>query len=508
MSNLLPVENIQSEFSEIKPLPDPLLPVELFNNELMPDGSFSEFIQDISDRMQCPPDYVAVTVMTMLATVIGKSHQITPKEYDDGWCVVCNLWALILGRPSMLKSPAMEEAIKPLKRAEIDAKKEFDDAMKQYQMDATFAEISAKMAESKVKALIKNNKHNEARDLLESSTDQDLDLPIRSRYIVIDATIEKAGELLNENPNGLLHKRDEFSGFLKTIDNESRPNDRAFYLEAFNGGGSYCYDRIGRGTIDIPSMTLSMIGTIQPGRFAGYVGAAIKQGHGDDGLAQRFQLAVYPDEPKFWINVDRYPDKNSKNQVYETINNLIERVKAVDDPVILSFNPDGQKIFNEWREDLENKKLRNTDDHPALLSHLAKYRSLMPSLALIIHIVDEHQSNEIPPVSAHAAIKASAWCEYLESHARRIYSAATNNPIHIAKLILTKIKTGKLKPGFTSRIIQNKNWSGLTISEEIKQGLSILDEHNYIRLETIKTGGRDSNTYWINPNLDMGNSHG
>jgi hypothetical protein len=28
------------------------------------------------------------------------------------------------------------------------------------------------------------------------------------------------------------------------------------------------------------------------------------------------------------------------------------------------------------------------DDHPVLLSHLAKYRSLMPALALIPHVID------------------------------------------------------------------------------------------------------------------------
>lgn len=507
MNNLLPVESIQSEFSDLKPLPETLLPVEPFNLELMPGGSFSDFIHDISERMQCPPDYVAVTVMTMLSTVIGKSYQIKPKKYDDGWCVVCNLWALILGRPSTLKSPAMEEAIKPLKRAEIDAKKEYDDAFKSYQIDVEFADINKKTGQTKIKELIKNNNKVEARALMES-TYEEIEKPIRRRFIVIDTTIEKLGELLNENTNGLLHKRDELSGFLKTIDSENRPNDRAFYLEAFNGSGSYCYDRVGRGTIDIESMTLSMIGTIQPGRFAGYVGAAIKQGHGDDGLAQRFQLSVYPDEPKRWENIDRYSDKSSKNKVYDTITVLIERIKDIVDPVILSFSPEGQRVFNEWREELENTKLRNTDDHPALLSHLAKYRSLMPSLALIIHIVDEYQVSEISPVSERAAIKASAWCEYLESHARRIYSAATNNPVDIAQLILSKIRNKKLESGFTARIIQNKNWSGLTVNEEIKQGLSLLDEHNYLRQELVKTGGRDSVTYCINPQLLKDLNHG
>ena len=81
-------------------------------------------------------------------------------------------------------------------------------------------------------------------------------------------TIERLGELLNENPNGLMLYRDEISGFLKTIDRDDRSNDRAFYLECFNGLGRYTYDRIGRGTIDIESLCLGDSGQHSAGGIA------------------------------------------------------------------------------------------------------------------------------------------------------------------------------------------------------------------------------------------------
>jgi putative DNA primase/helicase len=46
--------------------------------------------------------------------------------------------------------------------------------------------------------------------------------PVAKRYLVNDATVEKLGELLNHNPNGLLLFRDEVSGFLHTMD-QARP---------------------------------------------------------------------------------------------------------------------------------------------------------------------------------------------------------------------------------------------------------------------------------------------
>ncbi len=88
-----------------------------------------------------------------------------------------------------------------------------------------------------------------------------------SRFIVNDMTVEKLGELLKENPRGLLMVRDELAGFLANLERKEYQTDRAFYLTAFNGDDQFTYDRIERGTIFIPHVTLSMIGGIQPSRI-------------------------------------------------------------------------------------------------------------------------------------------------------------------------------------------------------------------------------------------------
>jgi hypothetical protein len=70
------------------------------------------------------------------------------------------------------------------------------------------------------------------------------------------------------------------------------------YLEAWDGTGAFVQDRIGRGTIYVPSVCLSILGGIQTGKLASYVDDAIAGKTGDDGLLQRFQLAVYPERRK------------------------------------------------------------------------------------------------------------------------------------------------------------------------------------------------------------------
>lgn len=83
------------------------------------------------------------------------------------------------------------------------------------------------------------------------------------------------------------------------------------------------------------------------------------------------------------------------------------------------FSPEAQPFFHNWLENLE-KKFRSSD-HPMIQQHLSKYRSLMPSLALIFHIVGMADGGRERAITLASAQKAAAWCDYLETHARRIY---------------------------------------------------------------------------------------
>ena len=123
------------------------------------------------------------------------------------------------------------------------------------------------------------------------------EVPVWRRYRTNDTTVEKLGELLKENPRGILIFRDELIGLLAALDREDRKSDRGFYLEAWNGYGNYHYDRIGRGTVSIENCCVSILGGIQPSKLLAYLHQA-RDALGNDGLLQRFQLLVYPDEPK------------------------------------------------------------------------------------------------------------------------------------------------------------------------------------------------------------------
>ncbi len=355
-------------------------------------GNLRGWALDIADRVQCPLDFVAVSMMVAVAAVVGRQVAIRPKRCDD-WTVVPNLWGAVVGRPGVMKSPAIAEPLRFLRQLDEGALVEYKEAQVDHKARVLVADAREKDCKKRLAQMSEEEALAHARQMVQEFTEG----VARRRYIVNDTTIEKLGEILNQNPRGVLIFRDELIGFLLSLEKEGQESSRAFYLEAWNGNGAFTFDRIGRGTIDIQSNTVSVLGGIQPGPLQHYLWSMQRGGRGDDGLMQRFQLLVWPDIAGDWKNVDRQPDTAHR----DAANRVFMRLDALDPQAIgaqfdtsrsdpfpfLRFAPDAQECFASWRSELE-PRLRGGNEHPAIEAHLSKYRSLIPSLALLIHLAE------------------------------------------------------------------------------------------------------------------------
>ena len=125
----------------------------------------------------------------------------------------------------------------------------------------------------------------------------------------------------------------------------------------------------------------------------------------------------------------------------------------------------------------------------------------MPSLALIFHLVAVVTETSSGPVSLEAAKLAADWCDYLEQHARKIYSPELQPDVTAAHRLAAKIKAGDIQDGQTVREIYRCQWSGLTNAESVSAGLGILIECGWVRMEQAETGGRPSDVLHIHPDL-------
>src|SRR5262249_42760543 len=144
-----------------------------------------------------------------------------------------------------------------------------------------------------------------------------------------------------------------------------------------------------------------------------------------------------------WNYVDQTPDASSEEQSARVFRKLVEL--DPENSARLRFTSDAQELFVEWLTELESK-IRGDEIHPALLSHLSKYQSLLPSLAALFHLAEMAAGNcGADTVSLRHAQQAAAWCEYLESHAQRVYSCIVTPQMRTARELADKIKYRKVK---------------------------------------------------------------
>ena len=478
------------DWPELKPIKNDLLPVAAITPDMMPE-ELSGWLVDIVERMDNAPfEYAAVATLTALGSLIGRKVSVKPKQYDD-WAVIPNLWGCCIGRPSQKKTPVIKSATSPLNRLEAGAREDYQEGLKLYRAQEKITEMATREAESKAKKLVKEGKLEAAEALLMDDSG-DPEKPVSQRYIVNDATVEKLGILLSENPWGLLLFRDELSGWIAGLNRDDRQQDRAFWLEAFNGDGTFSYDRVTREDVYIPSNTVSLLGGIQPGKLLPLL-MSQREGAGDDGLVERFQLMVYPDKGEFRFT-DRSPSKTHKEQAFQVFQRLsdIEYQPEEEDRPALRFDEQAQQLFNSWYCELMTR-ISGDGISLQIESHLGKYPSLMPSLALVFHVVRHGPAGQISKESAEMAIR---WCEALETHARRVYALAFD-PLASAKIL--KDRLDKLPRAFKMLHLKNKNWTGLTDQSDREQALLWLEQYGYLVKEEIKGRGRPSVTYHINP---------
>lgn len=479
-----------------QPFPDVLPDVPELHEELLP-RELRAWAVDIAERMSCPLDYVGVPAIIAAGSLIGRRVGIRPQEHTD-WVEAANLWGVIVGEPGTLKSPAVREALAPLRRMEAKAAEAFIFADVDHAAAMTLNKIETKAAERAAEKAAKQG--DRAGALAGLANVETPATPKRQRFITSDATAEKLHDLCADNPNGLLVERDELVALLRDLDNEEKVAARALYMTGWSGMGSHTMDRIGRGTVHAPAVCISLIGTIQPARLSQYLARSLKSN--DDGMVQRLQMLSWP-SPVAWRECDRSPNRAAREAAWSCFDHLAtlqgELVGAERDPFdpdappTLRFDEDALAEFRKWRAGLE-ARLRTDNDTPAFVAHLSKYRGLIPRLALVCHLAGGGSG----PVGMGALLAALGWAEYLEAHARRAYGAARMDEVDAARAIWRRIERGDLSEPFTAREVKRKHWGGLD-ADAVDAGLRELVDLDRLRLEARDTGGRPADAYAINP---------
>lgn len=398
-----------------------------FDINLLPKD-VQEFVSQGADALDnSPSSMFGVGVMVMLGNAIGRRVGVRVKQ-NDTWTEHPNFWGALIAPPSFKKSPIIKTVSAPIKLAEGRAHDRHKEKKDKYTQEMAIYRLNKNMYD-------KDFKEGETKALPPEQPKE----PARERHMVSDATIEAVGQIMVDNPNGILLLMDELSGFFARLTSASREADRAFWLEAYTHQTNHPIDRIGRGSFIIPHMIAGIFGSIQPDVIQKVVYDTKKGATGGDGLLQRFQLAVVETQSSYEFK-DTGIESKYRESYFKLFDKVLKRSPKTHGARVDNFNPfesdikeenktyyykftkEATKVFEEWSKD-NHRNITKTEKHnPALSAHFGKYSGTFAKLALVLFYCDritgETKENTIDVKYARKAIE---WLKFLESHARLIY---------------------------------------------------------------------------------------
>ena len=125
------------------------------------------------------------------------------------------------------------------------------------------------------------------------------------------------------------------------------------------------------------------------------------------------------------------------------------------------------------------------------------------SLALIFYLAKTLGTGQCPTaIDEQSARQAIQWCEYLETHARRLYASGENPSMESARALYERIQKGDLPHEFSPRdVYYAKHWSKLDTVEKVNDAIKILKEFGWVKTEEVKTLGRSTIKVIVYPQL-------
>jgi hypothetical protein len=201
--------------------------------------------------------------------------------------------------------------------------------------------------------------------------------------------------------------------------------------------------------------------------------------------------------------VDEPSDLKAQQTYFETIEHLSNLpywfpAQGDGNPIVLKFSERAQAKFKDWYTTL-TIRLEFGEMSSLMRSHLGKYSSLMPSLALLIHLVEMAHGEKSLLVSLSAINKAILLCNYLEDHADQIIH---RNELEIEKKVealKSEYLNNEYPEGFTLRNFKRRK-SLRDDTDNTANWLSALDELGALGWHKKTTKG-NSKIYQVNPRI-------
>ncbi|WP_456272645.1 DUF3987 domain-containing protein [Bacillus sp. AK031] len=424
-----------------------------FPTEIFPQA-IQDFIIAQAKALPAPEDFLGVGVLSAISTVIGNLTVIKIKNSWDN--EGCQLWACIIGDPSVRKTAALSKALNPLSILERDLRREYQSLKQQYKQD--FEKCNIELDQWKVNV-------KKGKSTIEEMPEEP-NKPSLKRLIVNKSTLEGLYKILEHNPTGIIKYNDELKSLFTEMNQYRAGNDRQTWIELYNKQPISIDLKSQEEPQVIEEPFVVVCGGTQPKTVENIV----KDGM-DDGLSTRFLFSYPETEITDWTDDDI---SEAIKKAYEEAIHKIYWSRPKEKRTLL-LSSEAYEFFKTVINGLR-AETKAPDFPQELIAPYGKLEGYLARFSLLLHVLEYsclETKSEIY-VAMETVYKAHMLIEYFKSHMKKVYNRTgetvlNKNCIKLIELVKKKGEKSDFGYELTFREIQRSNifGKGLTTSDAV-----------------------------------------
>lgn len=447
-------------------------------------GTLAEYLKAVARFVQVYPEMAVLPLLSVLSLCVQDKAVV--KHPGNNHTETLNLYTMTIAAPGERKTGSFKEFMRPVKEYEEHYNQINQYRVDEYNSTKNFLERQRNAFMTGAKASLEKVKEL-TRELSSLEPVHELKLNVS------DATPEAlAWEMyLQGGKIGVVDDEGSVFDVLSGLYSGGMVNINIF-LKAYDGS-DYTIIRKTKDDINLKNPLLTMGLMTQPSHFEETVSNKQFAGRG---FIYRF-LFSFPDSKAGFQNLR---SENVPDNLQRQYNDLIKRLLALpklDKLPVIRTDKESYSVYEDYHNHLQ-LGMRPGGMFEHLKEWASKQFARCLKISAILHLC-EHQPSE--PISAKTALNAVGIAMWTENHALKALSFSMFDKVkRDAVYVLQRIKSANKLELSKKEILQ---LCQRFTADDIAEPLELLEDMNYIRCSTIKSGkrGRPAERCKINPLL-------
>jgi|GEM_PF-2364701 len=435
---------------------------------LLPEG-LQNYVQASAESLNVDPAYVLLPLLSSLSSAIGNTRSILLKSNFTQPPVI---WTGIVGRSGGRKSPAIDAGCFAVLKHERELANQNRQAIEMFENDMAVWESGDR----------------KTRGVKPRS-------PVSLTCLMDDLTLEALADAMQNNPRGVLVKKDELSQWIASFDQytNAKGSDVSRWLSLHTAVFFGVDRRSDHRRYRIHQPRVSITGGIQPEILK----RALTEDFFERGLPARFLFAYPP------FRQDRWSEHEISERLQKGVAELFQGLRDLrpetdehknEQPVLLTPDPEALEIYKAFYNECGAMSAQGNEREEAAWNKLSGYAA---RLALVGQLAHDPQSKVVTAPVMRAACDLARW---FGAEAARIYSALSESPEQREQRMLIEFIEKRGGP-VSVRDVTHGCWTFREQANEAERVLNALVKAGFGEWQDIKPekGGRPTRKFQLLP---------